>query len=56
MLVALLARRFAVRPPGWEALAPDHPTLADVDSAEELARYQEQKRAYKASHRAPGRG
>jgi len=54
--VALLARRFDIRPPGWEKLAPDHPTLADVDSAEELARYQEQKRAHKASQRASGRG
>ena len=51
-LVGLLARRFGVRPPGWEAVAPDYPTLADVDSAEALARYQEQKRAWKASRRA----
>jgi uncharacterized HhH-GPD family protein len=55
-LVALLARRFDVRLPGWEALVPDHPTLADVDSAEALARYQEQKRANKASRRAADRG
>jgi uncharacterized HhH-GPD family protein len=51
-LVGLLAKRFGVRPPGWEAVAPTHPTLADVDSAEALARYQEQKRAWKASQRA----
>ena len=55
-LVGLLARRFGVRPPGWESVAPTGPTLADVDSAESLARYQEQKRAWKASQRAPGRG
>jgi uncharacterized HhH-GPD family protein len=55
-LVALLARRFGVRPPGWEAVAPAHPTLADVDSAEALARYQEQKRALKASQKATGTG
>jgi uncharacterized HhH-GPD family protein len=54
-LVGLLGRRFGVRPPGWEALAPDYPTLADVDSAEALARYQAQKRAHKASLRAAGR-
>ncbi len=30
-LVGLLAKRFDVRPPGWEAVAPSHPTLADVD-------------------------
>jgi uncharacterized HhH-GPD family protein len=54
-LVGLLAKRFGVRPPGWEAVAPTHPTLADVDSADALARYQEQKRAWKASQKAaPG--
>jgi uncharacterized HhH-GPD family protein len=51
-LVGLLAKRFGVRPPGWEAVAPTSPTLADVDSAEALARYQEQKRAWKASQKA----
>jgi uncharacterized HhH-GPD family protein len=48
-LVAILVRRFGVKPPGWEAEMPDHPTLGDVDSAEALAAYQAQKRAYKAS-------
>ena len=52
-LVGLLAKRFGVRPPGWESVAPAYPTLADVDSAEALARYQEQKRAWKASQKAP---
>ena len=54
-LVGLLAKRLGVRPPGWEAVAPSHPTLADVDSAEALAQYQEQKRAWKASQKAAGR-
>jgi len=48
-LIAILTRRFSVRPPGWESVVPPYPTLADVDSAESLAAYQEQKRAYKAS-------
>jgi len=51
-LVGLLAKQFGIRPPGWEAVAPSHPTLADVDSAEALARYQAQKRAWKASQKA----
>lgn len=51
-LVAILARRFGVRPPGWEAVAPSYPTLADVDSAEALALYQDAKRAHKAELRA----
>ncbi len=47
-LIAVLGKRFGVRPPGWEAVAPTHPTLGDVDSPEALARYQAMKRAYKA--------
>ena len=49
-------KRFGVRPAGWEALAPDHPTLGDVDSAEALADYQAGKRARKAVLRAQGKG
>jgi uncharacterized HhH-GPD family protein len=55
-LVGLLARRYGVRPSGWEAIAPTYPTLADVDSAEALAAYQEQKRAWKASQKAAKAG
>ncbi len=51
-LIAILTKRFAVRPPGWEDVAPDYPTLGDVDSAETLAEYQAKKRAYKAELRA----
>jgi uncharacterized HhH-GPD family protein len=51
-LLAVLGKRFGVRPPGWEEVAPKHPTLGDVDSREALAAYQEAKRAYKARLRA----
>ena len=51
-IVAVLANRFGVRPPGWEEVAPQHPTLGDVDSPEALAEYQAAKRAYKAARRA----
>lgn len=51
-LIALLGRRYGVRPPGWEAVAPTWPTLADVDSPEALERYQAGKRAQKAELRA----
>ena len=50
-LVAVLARRFGVQPPGWENVAPKHPTLGDVDSLAALEDYQAKKRAYKASLR-----
>jgi uncharacterized HhH-GPD family protein len=51
-VVTLLARQFGVAPPGIEALLPDHQTLGDVRTAEELASYQAGKRAAKAARRA----
>ena len=51
-LIAIVGKRLGVRPPGWESVVPAHPTLGDVDSPEALARYQEAKRAHKASLRA----
>ena len=51
-LLAVLGKRFGVRPAGWEGVAPRHPTLGDVDSPEALEDYQAKKRAYKASLRA----
>jgi uncharacterized HhH-GPD family protein len=51
-LLAILGKRFGVRPPGWEEVAPTHPTLGDVDSTEALEDYQAKKRAHKAALRA----
>jgi uncharacterized HhH-GPD family protein len=51
-LIAIVGLRLGVRPPGWDEVRPTHPTLGDVDSPEALARYQEGKRAYKASLKA----
>lgn len=51
-LVGILAKQFGVRPTGWEAIAPQHQSLADVDSPTALADYQAGKRAYKAQLRA----
>jgi len=51
-LIAIIGRRFGIRPPGWEDVAPRHPTLGDVDSAQALADYQAGKRAHKAELRA----
>ena len=53
-LIAVLGKRFGVRPPGYDAVAPTWPTLGDVDSAEALATYQAGKRAHKAAMRAGG--
>jgi uncharacterized HhH-GPD family protein len=51
-LVATLINRFGVKPSGWEAVMPNHPTLGDVDSADSLAEYQAAKRAHKQQVRA----
>jgi uncharacterized HhH-GPD family protein len=51
-LLAIIGQRFGVRPPGWEEVAPTHPTLGDVDSYEALEDYQAKKRAHKAALRA----
>ena len=51
-LISLLTRQYGVRPPGWEAELPGHPTLGEVTTAEELEAYQAAKRAYKQKVKA----
>ncbi len=51
-MMAILPKRLGVRPRGWEALVPRHPTLGDVDTPAALANYQQQKRLHKAAVRA----
>jgi len=51
-LIAIVGRRLGVKPPGWDDVAPTTPTLGDVETPEDLARYQEGKRAAKAAARA----
>jgi uncharacterized HhH-GPD family protein len=51
-LIAIVVKRFGIRPSGWENVVPSHPTLGDVDSVEALEAYQAKKRAYKASLKA----
>ena len=53
-IIGILGKQFGVRPSGWEDVAPNHHSLADVDSADSLADYQAGKRAYKAQLRAQG--
>ena len=49
-LTAVLWKRLGVEMA--KEIAPDHPTLGDVDSPEALEEYQSKKRAYKAALRA----
>ena len=48
ILVAVLAKKFGVRPPGWETHAASWHTVADVDSVESMAQAREVKREMKA--------
>ena len=51
-MVGVVAKHLGVRPAGWESVAPDWPTLADVRTVAEREQYQAQKRAFKAALRA----
>jgi uncharacterized HhH-GPD family protein len=53
-MLAILHKRFGLDLVGLDKVLPQYPTLGDVDSAEALAKYQEQKRAYKARLKAEG--
>lgn len=48
ILVAILAKKFDVKPQGWEKHAANWHTVADVDSVETMAKAREVKRAMKA--------
>jgi DNA gyrase/topoisomerase IV subunit A len=48
----VVAKQLGVKPEGWQAVAPDFPTLADVHTVAEREAYQTQKRAFKAQLRA----
>jgi len=49
-VTAVLAKRYGIAKA--KAVAPDHPTLGDVDSPQALVDYQAAKRAHKAAQRA----
>jgi uncharacterized HhH-GPD family protein len=48
ILVAVLAKKFGVRPPGWEKHAASWHSVADVDSPETMAQARAVKRDMKA--------
>jgi uncharacterized HhH-GPD family protein len=52
IFVGLLGKRLAVRPTGWEQVAADWPSIADVDTFERVAEIREKKRAAKAAKKA----
>jgi uncharacterized HhH-GPD family protein len=52
IFVALLGKRLRVQPPGWEDVAADWASIADVDSYERIGEIREKKRAVKAAKKA----
>ena len=47
IMVSVLAKRFGVKPPGWEKESANWHSIADVDSPETMAQAREVKRAMK---------
>ena len=52
IFVGLLGKRLGVQPAGWELVAADWASIADVDSFERVGEIREKKRAAKAAKRA----
>lgn len=52
IFVGVLGKRLGVHPPGWEQVAADWASIADVDAFERIGEIREQKRAVKAAKRA----
>lgn len=55
IFVGVLGKRLGVAPPGWESVAADWPSIADVASFEQVAVLREEKQARKAAGKAQGR-
>jgi len=52
IFVGLLGKRLGVKPKGWDAVAADWPSIADVDTFERVGEIREKKRAMKAAAKA----
>ena len=52
ILISVLAKKFGVKPPGWEKHAATWHSVADVDSVESMAHAREVKRDMKARAKA----
>lgn len=52
IFVGILGKRMGVRPKGWETVAADWASIADVDRFERVGEIREAKRAMKAAKKA----
>ena len=54
IFAGVVGKRLGAGPPGWEQVAADWPSIADVDRFEQVVVLREQKRAMKAKPKAAG--
>ncbi len=54
IFVGVLGKRLGVRPVGWEEVAADWPSIADVATFDDVATLREQKRQMKAAKKKGG--
>ncbi len=52
VFIGVLAHRLGVQPEGWEELAPDWPSIADIETRSDLTELKERKAAWKASQKS----
>ena len=50
--LGVLARRFGVKPDGWEEYLPDWPNISEIESADDRVELKERKKAWKAAQKA----
>jgi uncharacterized HhH-GPD family protein len=50
--LAVLARRFAVQPSGWEAYLPDWPNISEIETPDDRADLKRRKKEWKVSQKS----
>lgn len=50
--LGVLARKFDVKPDGWEEYLPDWPNISEIDSPDDRVELKERKKAWKAAQEA----
>jgi len=50
--LAVLGRRFAVQPDGWEVYLPDWPNISEIETPEDRADLKARKKAWKATQKS----
>lgn len=52
VFIGVLGRRLGVQPAGWEEYAPDWPSIADIETRDDVAELKERKAAWKAGQKS----